>query len=67
MIAGSILVIGTFAVPIIGYLYVAITFGFLNLLQWLGLIEEDAELDDKDNNLQNNDDKPELNRFTAVQ
>ncbi|MBC7806968.1 MAG: hypothetical protein H7145_12545 [Akkermansiaceae bacterium] len=36
---GVLLVLGTFAVPILGYLYLALTIGFLRAFQWLGLIE----------------------------
>ncbi|MBC7805057.1 MAG: hypothetical protein H7145_02790 [Akkermansiaceae bacterium] len=38
-----LLVLGTFAVPILGYLYLALTFGFLRAFQWLGLVEQGTQ------------------------
>ncbi len=36
------LIVGTLAVPVLGYGYVAATFGFLRAYQWLGLVEREA-------------------------
>ena len=37
----AFLVIGTFAIPVLGYPYVALTLGFLHLFRWVGLIEKE--------------------------
>ncbi|MBC8136796.1 MAG: hypothetical protein H8F28_13005 [Fibrella sp.] len=40
----AVLVIGTIAVPILGYAYVAVTFCFLRIFQWLGLIHKEGRI-----------------------